>query len=101
MFLLRGAIIALAVFGLLYIGGSGAIAGLARLLPLRRQRAGSLFVLRTLPLWAAAAVVALLTVPSFFYLEPRQNAEPVGAFAWLTAAVAVLLVSVGVARGVH
>src|SRR3954470_19700728 len=101
MFFLRGAIIALAVFGILYIGASATIAALVRWVPLRRwNRAGALFVLRTLPLWAAAVVVLLLTVPSFLYLEPRENAEPVGMFAWLAAAAAAVLFATGLVRAV-
>src|SRR3954470_24761703 len=101
MFFLRGVIIALAVFGILYIGGAGAIAALVRWLPLRRwNRAGALFLLRTLPLWAAAVVVLLLTVPSFVYLEPRENAEPVGTFAWLAAVLAAGVFAAGALRAV-
>lgn len=99
MFWLRGLVIAAGVFATVYVGVSAAVAALSRASRCRRamRRIGGgslLFGARMSPLWAAAAVVALLTVPSYFYLEPRNRDEGIGAAALFAAALAaVILVS--------
>jgi Zn-dependent protease with chaperone function len=61
----------------------------------RRMRAQSaarfLFCLRIIPFTVASIVVAGLCVPSYLWLEPRGQAEPVGTVCAAAAALGLLL----------
>jgi hypothetical protein len=84
MYLLRWAVSSFGVFFLLYAGLSLAVT-LSWLTLRNRLSATALFTLRVLPLFCAFAIVLLVAVPSFFYLEPRSAKESLGAAGILTA----------------
>lgn len=96
MYLLRGVVVSLEVFFLVYLGLSTLLA-LARGIfsgKYSQQRAGILYGVRVLPLIGGFVVVALLTLPSFAYLEPRLVQERIGiaAFGIAASGAAVLVV---------
>jgi hypothetical protein len=92
MYLLRCAVVSLGVFFLLYAAFSGLIALCWRFI--KTANATALFALRVLPMFAAGAVVLLLTMPSFLYLEPHAVEEEFGlsGLAMALCGVAVLVV---------
>jgi len=90
------------------LGAAGSLASttlwvlLSRWLPhSSARRATLLFSLRVLPTVAALVLVAGLIVPSFLALEPRNPGEVLGARLLLPAMVTVLVVGVGLARGLR
>src|SRR5258708_39704026 len=78
MYLLRWAVVSFGVFFLLYASLSLVVAISWRTFR-KRLNATALFTLRALPLFFASAIVLLVAVPSFFYLEPNSAEESVGA----------------------
>ncbi len=97
MYLLRGAVVSLGVFFLAYIALSGIIACVWRVLGKRGAAlsATALYGIRILPLLAAGALVALFTVPSFLYLEPRFTDEKIGSGAFALAMGGTLVLVAG------
>jgi len=83
MFAVRGIAVSFSVFLLVYCGLSLAVCCAWRKIWLwsgkhpARRAADLLFGLRLLPLFAAVAVTAAFTVPSFLLLEPRAIEEPI------------------------
>lgn len=106
MFAARCLGVSLAVFVLLYVTLSLAV---ARAWPLlsrsvaglsARRIAGVLFAFRMLPVLVAAGFTLAVTVPSFLLLEPRITDEEVGAAPLLLGAFCLLLVALGIYRAV-
>src|SRR6266496_3918746 len=84
MFVVRGIAVSFSVFVMVYCALSisvsrcwRAILGQIQHFPIHGV-ADLLFVLRMLPLIAAALITAAFTLPSFLFLEPRTIQEPVG-----------------------
>jgi Zn-dependent protease with chaperone function len=106
MFALRGIIISLTVFVLVYCGVSVAVQLTWRKLRLREPRlsatrcADALFVFRMLPFISAIFVTAALAVPSFLIFEPHSIHEPVGVIPVALAVSALALVLVGAVKGI-
>jgi Zn-dependent protease with chaperone function len=100
MFLLRGAVVSLGVFFLAYVAATVTIACAWRAVgtrcPLRSDTA--LYIVRMIPALCACALVALFTVPSFLYLEPRFTAETIGAGAFALAVGGMMVVVAGCAN---
>jgi hypothetical protein len=85
MFALRGIIVSLAVFAIVYCALS-LVVGFSWQRIFRwvqrqpsRRAADLLFALRMLPLAGAAMITAAFTVPSFLLLEPRSIDEPISS----------------------
>jgi beta-lactamase regulating signal transducer with metallopeptidase domain len=104
MFAARGIAVSLSVFVLVYCGLSLAVCCAWRKVwlwnrkyPVQRA-ADLLFGLRLLPLFAAVAVTATFTVPSFLLLEPRAIDEPVGGIPLALGICGLLLAAVGMAN---
>ncbi|MFZ3213893.1 MAG: M56 family metallopeptidase [Terriglobales bacterium] len=95
MYFIRGGVIALSVFFLVYVALSLLVGAGWR--ALRRDRWGvssaTAYGLRILPLVAALVVVTVFTVPSFLRFEPRWDDEPIGiaALALASAGAAILI----------
>jgi hypothetical protein len=106
MFALRGAIVSLAVFAIVYCALSVAVLFIwrrvyvwtRRLAP--RHVENSLFALRMLPFAGAVLVTLAFTVPSFILLEPRSIHEPIDAELLALAACGVALQVYGLANAV-
>jgi len=104
MFAARGIGVSLALFMLLYIPLSLAIARGWRLLRhlLRPQSAcqaaRELFVLRLLPFALASIFTLVFTLPSFLLLEPRASNEPVGTIPLALGFCCVLVVAAGILK---
>ena len=85
MFAVRGTLVCLSIFALLYSLLSLAVCGLWRRLAACGRRhaqqrcADFLFALRIVPFAVAAGVTLCLAVPSFLMLEPRATRESTGA----------------------
>ena len=94
MYLLRCAVVSLGVFFLLYAGFSGLVAVCWRSVKMPAS-ATALFVLRVLPMFAAGAVVLLVTMPSFLYLEPRAVEEEFGLSGLAMALCGTAVLAVG------
>jgi len=95
MYFIRGGVIALGVFFLVYVALSLVVGAGWRALRRDRRRVSSAtaYGVRILPLAAALVVVALFTVPSFLRFEPRWDDEPIGsAVLALASAGAVILI---------
>lgn len=95
MYFIRGGVIALGVFFLVYAALSLLVGVGWRALHRDRRRVSSAtaYSLRILPLAAALVVVALFTVPSFLRFEPLWDDEPIGSPALaLASAGAVILI---------
>ena len=95
MYFIRGGVIALGVFFLVYVALSLLVGVGWRALRRDRRRVSSAMAygLRILPLAAALVVVAAFTVPSFLRFEPRWDDEPMGsAVLALASAGAVILI---------
>jgi len=95
MYFIRGGVIALGVFFLVYVALSLMVSVGWR--ALRRDRwhvsSTTTYCFRILPLAAALVVVAVFTVPSFLRFEPRWDDEPIGsAVLALASAGAVILI---------
>jgi len=95
MYFIRGGVIALGVFFLVYVVLSLLVGVGWRALRRDRRRVSSAtaYGFRTLPLVAALVVVALFTIPSFLRFEPRWDDEPIGiaALALASAGAAILV----------
>jgi Zn-dependent protease with chaperone function len=95
MYLLRGVVVSLAVFFLVYAALSGVLVCVWRKLGRNLSALGAttLYGIRVLPLMGAGGLLALFTLPSFLYLEPYFTDERigVGAFAMAAAGAMVLL----------
>ena len=95
MYWLRGAVVSLGVFFLVYVALSVIIACVWTFVGRKYspRSDAALYGIRVAPLFGACALVALFTVPSFLYLEPRFTGETIGAGAFALAAggVAVLV----------
>jgi Zn-dependent protease with chaperone function len=100
MYWLRCAIVALVVFAAAYVSLSATVAIFWQALGrrLRSLSADALFLLRVSPLLIAYTFVTLLTVPSFLAYEPVTMREGVRTGAMLGAALAVVLLAIGVTR---
>src|SRR5258708_25359938 len=85
MYLLRWAVVSFGVFFLLYASLSLIVAISWRIFR-KRLNATALFTMRVLPLFCASAIVLLVAVPSFFYLEPNSAEEGVG-LSWILMAL--------------
>ncbi|HXN21426.1 MAG TPA: M56 family metallopeptidase [Candidatus Dormibacteraeota bacterium] len=98
MYLLRGTVISLAAFFLVYAFLSLIVAFVWR--ALRRmhsiQSADLLYGIRVLPLIGASGLVAFFTVPSFLYLEPYLTEERIGVGALGMAAAGATVIFSGV-----
>ncbi|HXP63054.1 MAG TPA: M56 family metallopeptidase [Dongiaceae bacterium] len=95
MYFIRGGVIAMSVFVLVYVALSLLVGAGWRALHRDRRRVSSAtaYGFRILPLVAAIVVVALFTVPSFLRFEPRWDDEPIGiaALALASAGAAILI----------
>ena len=80
MYWVRCAMLSVSIFFLTYIVLSAALATVWRWLRGRRtiENADTLFTLRILPLLFALLVVVLITIPSFWSLEPSATNEGIG-----------------------
>lgn len=109
MFAVRGIAVSFSVFAIVYCSLSVVVslawrrvwmcwqrfpAGLS-IRPIR-QTADLLFALRLFPVITAAAITAVLTVPSFLLLEPRAIDEPIGGVPLFFGLFGVLLGTVGI-----
>ncbi len=95
MYFIRGGVIALGVFLLVYVALS-LLVGVAWRAMRRDQRpvrSATAYGFRILPLVAALVAVTVLTVPSFLCFEPRWDDEPIGtaALALASAGAAILI----------
>jgi Zn-dependent protease with chaperone function len=100
MYWLRCAIVALVVFAAAYLTLSATVAVLWQVCArrLRMLSADALFLLRISPLVIAYTFVTLLTVPSFLAYEPLTMREGIRTGAMIGAAIAIVLLAIGVAR---
>jgi len=95
MYFIRGGVISLGIFFLVYVALSLLVGVGWRALRCDRRRISSAtaYSFRILPLAAALVVVAVFTVPSFLRFEPRWDDEPMGiAVLALASAGAVILI---------
>jgi hypothetical protein len=102
MFALRGIVVSLTCFVLLYCLGSALVAIVWRPLKLlhvaQQSVAALLFELRILPLLASVVITFALVVPSFQLLEPRSINEGMGAMPLTLGICALLLIAYGCFR---
>jgi hypothetical protein len=102
MFAARGIAVSFSVFVLVYCGLSFAVCCAWRKIWLWSQKyparrvADLLFGLRLLPFFAAVAVTAAFTVPSFLLLEPRAIEEPMGGIPLALGICGLMLAAFGV-----
>lgn len=103
MYWLRGAVVSLGVFFLVYAALSVIVACawtlVVRKYPPRSDAA--LYGIRVAPLFGAGALVALFTVPSFLYLEPRFTDETIGVGAVALAAGGTVVLAAGCINAVR
>lgn len=106
MFAVRGIVISLAVFVVVYCPISVAVLLVWRKLRFREGpmsaagRADALFVLRMFPFLSAIFVTAALGLPSFLIFEPRSIQERLGALPVGLAVVGLGLIAFGLARSI-
>ncbi len=100
MYLLRGIVVSLAAFFLVYAALSGILVCAWRKLAAKRavRSASVLYGMRMLPLAAACGLVVLFTVPSFVTLEPRSIEEKTGMIAFALAGAGAMVFLVGIWR---
>jgi Zn-dependent protease with chaperone function len=104
MFAARCAGVSLAVFVLLYVFLSVAVARgwkLVRQMFRPRSARGAadlLFALRILPLALSSVVTLAFTLPSFLLLEPRSTNEAIGTAPLVLGFCCLILLGVGIAR---
>jgi Zn-dependent protease with chaperone function len=104
MFAARCAGVSLAVFVLLYVFLSGAVARGWK--PIRRWfrprsargTADLLFALRVLPLTLSSVITLAFTLPSFLLLEPRSTNEAIGTAPLALGFCCLILLGIGIAR---
>ena len=96
-YFVRGAVVSLATFFLVYTVLSilAALGWRAARNQKRLTSPGFLYGLRLFPLASAVAAAALLIVPSFLYLEPFRNDEPVDISAVVLAGGGIAVIVVG------
>jgi hypothetical protein len=99
IFVLRGIMVSLAFFSLLYSFLSLALLAAWRCLkfgrPGKRLAANALFTLRVMPFSVAAAVSVFLTLPSFLLFEARAMDEDLGTFVLAACALALGVAGLG------
>ena len=106
MFAARCIGVSLAVFVLLYVSLSLAVARGWKLIqriarPITaRGSADLLFVLRVLPLALSSVVTLAFTLPSFLLLEPRATDEAIGSAPLALGFCCLILIGVGITRAV-
>lgn len=106
MFVVRGVVISLAVFAVVYCALSVAVVLTWRKLSLTEGRvsaagrADGFFALRMLPLVSAIFVTAGMTVPSFLIFEPRSIHEQLGAIPIGLAVVGLAFMLFGLGRSI-
>jgi beta-lactamase regulating signal transducer with metallopeptidase domain len=102
MFAARGIAVSFSVFLLVYCGLSFVVCCAWRKIWLwsrkypARSAADLLFGLRLLPFFAAVAITAAFTVPSFLLLEPRAIDEPMGSIPLALGICGLMLAAFGV-----
>jgi len=96
-YFLRGTLVSLAMFFLVYVVLSIVVALGWRAVRNRHRIMGAdlLFGMRMFPFASALAAVALLIVPSFLYLEPLRNDEAVGISATVLACGGIVVLVYG------
>ncbi len=101
MYLLRGIVVSLAAFFLVYVVLSGILVCVWRMWGRKFsiQSAPSLYGIRLVPLIFACGLVALFTVPSFLYLEPYFPGEKIGARAFVLAVAGAGVLLAGLLNG--
>lgn len=106
MFVMRGVVISLAVFAVVYCALSAGVLLIWRRLWFTEGRvsaagrADGLLALRMLPFVSAIFVTAGLTVPSFLIFEPRSIHEQLGAIPVVPAMVGLAFIVFGVGRSI-
>jgi Zn-dependent protease with chaperone function len=106
MFAARCIGVSLAVFVLLYVSLSLAVARGWRLIQRvfrprsARGAADLLFILRVLPLALSSVVTLVFTLPSFLLLEPRATDEAIGSAPLALGFCCLILIGVGITRAV-
>lgn len=100
VYLLRGAVISLASFFVIYVAFSVLLASAWRSGLQRAQlSSNALFTLRTAPAWLAILFTALLVIPSYISLEPMSDTtEPIGTVAFSFAFACVFWIAVSLYR---
>jgi Zn-dependent protease with chaperone function len=106
IFALRGLGVSLTFFLLLYSVTSFIVVQTWRIVPMlgirlsARYRADLLLIIRTLPLIIASTITLAFVLPSFILLEPRVVSEPLGEVPLSLGACCLLLVAIGLWRGI-
>src|SRR3954466_11840 len=98
MFFIRGLVVSLGVFFLIYASSSFLVAVLWRMglkRKLNNVAPNLLFALRMLPLVLASTFVSFFTIPSFLFLEPKSANEATGWFASALACGGEVVLIVG------
>lgn len=107
MFAVRGMIVSLAVFAVVYSAMSFAVVLTWRRLwaygkrSSASRRADLLFVLRMIPLISATLLTGAFAVPSFLMFEPRQIEERIGAVPLVAALLGLAVVIFGLGNGIR
>ena len=98
MYLLRGMVVSFAVFFLVYVMLSAILVLVWQTWGRKHSIPSAAFLLgiRVSPLIAALGLVALFTLPSFLYLEPRFSSEAISAGALAVAAAGAALLLAGI-----
>jgi hypothetical protein len=99
MYFLRGAVVSLGVYFLIYVALSVIVVCCGRVVRSRRiaLNAGRLYGIRVLPLAGAVGIVGLFSVPSFLYLEPYVTDERIGLLGISIAIGGGMFISLGLA----
>jgi len=102
MYFVRGGVIALGVFALVYLPLSLLVAAGWGVLRSHRLNisAATAYLCRIFPLIGALAVVVLFAVPSFLWFEPRWDNEHMGTAILALAATGALILVLGVMNAV-
>ena len=100
MYFVRGMVIALSVFFLVYAGLSLLVAAGWRALQrnIRRPSSAAAYGCRMMPLVAAFLAVVGFTIPSFLRFEPRWDDEPLGIMVLVLAASGAGILIFGVSN---
>ena len=102
MYLIRGAVVALSAFCLLWLALSATVISGWKMLGGRRRlftNSAALYGARVFPLFGALVVVALFVVPSYLYLEPRAGDEALGVLAIALASGGAIILASGFVSG--
>ena len=104
MYLIRGGVVSLSVFSVLWLVLSAAVVCGWKIPGVRRRslstRPASLYAARVFPLVAALTVVLVFVVPSYLYFEPRDGDEPIGTLAIALASCGALVLLSGLLNAV-